>query len=159
MPDRDVGLRSDLWASTRPPRYFAAAALGMWLLHRVLPLGQVGQPPWNRLGLAVAAVGAAVGLWGVCLFARSGTTVRPLRDSERLVIRGPYRFTRNPMYVGMLLSLAGWWLFLSSISPAVVILLFVLRMDRKVIPAEERMLEARFGEDYRRYRSSVRRWL
>lgn len=133
--------------------------LGMWLVHRVAPITQVVQPPWNRLGLAVAAIGASVALWGMGLFARSGTTGKPFRESDRLVIRGPYRFTRNPMYLGMLPGLLGWWLLLGSVSPAAVIPLFVRRLGGKVIAGEERMVEARFGEEYRRCRASVRRWL
>lgn len=79
--------------------------------------------------------------------------------ASSLVTNGVYRFTRNPMYVGLLLALSGWAAFLSSPSALVYLVAFVLYMNRFQIEPEERVLASRFGADYAAYRTRVRRWL
>ena len=142
-----------------PPLLFAAGfAAGLGLQHLV-PL-----PPFPPLVSGVTSavlLVVGVGLLGWCfvLFLRARTTVLPMRASSRLVRRGPYRLTRNPMYVGVTaLYLAAALLF--DVAWALLTLVPTLgAVDRLVVRREERHLERRFGEAYREYRERVRRWL
>ena len=99
------------------------------------------------------------GLWARLLFVQVGTTVKPFQESSELVILGPFHVTRNPMYLSMTVLLLGLAVLLGSLTPFFVIPLFVLIINRRFIPAEESMLERRFGESYRNYQQRVRRWI
>jgi protein-S-isoprenylcysteine O-methyltransferase Ste14 len=146
-----------------PPLLFAgflALGLGLdWVLPgRLWPVDPGW--PWRWL-VAALPIGAAVLL--VLAAERSfravGTDVRPWRPSTALARSGPYRFTRNPMYLGLVLLLAG--VAVGSNGPWLLLQvpLLVLVLQQGVIVREEAYLERKFGEDYRRYRQQVRRWL
>jgi protein-S-isoprenylcysteine O-methyltransferase Ste14 len=109
----------------------------------------------------LAAGGGAVVVSGVWSFRRSGTTVNPTApgSATELVTGGIYRYTRNPMYVGMLLWLAASGTWLANPWALLVCVLFVFYMNRFQIGPEERALEALFGAAYRAYESRVRRWI
>ena len=111
------------------------------------------------IAVAVLAAGLIIGLLAAGLFHRAGTDVKPWRSSTALVTDGPYRWTRNPMYLGMTLVYVG--LALAADSPAALLLfipvLFVIQTQ--VIAREERYLEGKFGDEFRAYRARVRRWL
>jgi protein-S-isoprenylcysteine O-methyltransferase Ste14 len=110
-------------------------------------------------GLAVIAAGVALDLWSLGLFARHRTSALPFRAASAFVARGPYRFTRNPMYLGIALQLAGAGLALGRTWILLAAPLAAAVLDRYAIPREERYLERRFGETYLAYRRRVRRWL
>ena len=143
----------------RPPLvYLAAILIGLGLERaRPLPL-----PAWEwRDPLGVALIGASILLFGysVKLFRAAGTPVPARKPTTAIVRTGPYRWSRNPIYLafsllqlGIALLVGSWWLL------ATLALAFAL-MHGIVVPREERYLEARFGEEYRRYKTSVRRWL
>ncbi len=136
-------------------------ALPMWLVARLTPALAVDLP--GRLGVACLflAAGAAVSVAGVAEFRRASTTVNPLRPEKAsaLVTSGAFRWTRNPMYLGLALALLGWAVYLSHPLAALGVPVFVVWMNQLQIPREERALAALFGEDFARYRSQVRRWL
>jgi protein-S-isoprenylcysteine O-methyltransferase Ste14 len=92
-------------------------------------------------------------------FRSARTSMVPMRPSTALVTSGPYRVTRNPMYVGMAFLYAGLALLLGVIWSLAFLPAVLLMVDRFVIAREERYLEARFGEEYRAYKGRVRRWL
>ena len=119
--------------------------------------------PLLRIGLAGAlgALGVAVAALGVASFRRAATTVNPIDPgaTTALVDQGVYRVSRNPMYLGFLLVLLGWGIWLESPAALALALGFVPYMNRYQIIPEERSLEARFGDAYARYRESVRRWI
>lgn len=141
-----------------PPGYFALHLVAMLVLHVFLPLGtwNLGASRW--WGLPLAALGTFVVLSSVRRF-RDRTTIRPFEESSELVTDGFYRYSRNPMYTGLLLSMLGAFVMLGTGSPGLVIPCFVILVTRRFIVHEERDLEARFGADYRTYRKRVRRWL
>lgn len=137
----------------------------------VLAIGRSGLslPLFISLGDGAALVlagilvlkGIAVALLGVREFRRKATTVDP-RYPERaasLVTGGIFTQTRNPMYFGMLLCLAALAIWLRSLPALLFLPLFVLYLNRYQIAPEERAMEERFGEPYRRYRETVRRWI
>ena len=104
--------------------------------------------------LALALAGAAI-----FRFARAGTNVPTRRPATALVVAGPYRFTRNPIYVGMILLLLGIGVMIDSVWIVAVAVPFALVLRYGVIAREERYLAAKFGEPYRQYCAKVRRWI
>ena len=110
---------------------------------------------------AIALAGLLIALAGVVSFARARTTVDPThpRSASALVRSGIYRITRNPMYLGDLLLLVAWAVYLSNALALLLVPVFVLYINRFQIPAEERALLELFGEPYSAYKSRVHRWL
>jgi protein-S-isoprenylcysteine O-methyltransferase Ste14 len=136
-------------------------AVLMWFLARSTPAYAI--TPWLRFGvlLVFLGAGAAIGIAGVRAFHRAHTTVNPWRPhaSSELVVSGIYQRTRNPMYLGLLLALAGWGLYLANLYSLLLGFLFVPYMNRFQIRPEERALEQVFGEAFVEYCKRVRRWL
>lgn len=134
----------------------------MWAADRAWPQFSLATP-WNSLvAAAVALTGLVTCLLCVASFRRAGTTVDPRRPigTSALVAHGIYRYSRNPMYLGMLLVIVAWGLHLGH-WPALAggTLAFVLYLNRYQIAAEERALEEKFGDEYRAYARAVRRWM
>jgi protein-S-isoprenylcysteine O-methyltransferase Ste14 len=100
-------------------------------------------------------------VWSALLFFRSQTTVNPMKpeNSNKIVTSGTYRFTRNPMYVGLLMVLLGYAIWLGAITPFLLLPLFVVLITTQQIIPEEEMLERNFGQEYLDYKQRVRRWL
>ena len=146
-----------------PPAVPVLTILAGTVLQRVWPLRvDVGLPPAARYwagGLIVAGAILGLGLWSVVLFRRSGQNENPWKPTPEIIEHGPYRITRNPMYLQMLLVclgvalvLANWWiLLLTPLGGWVLQWLAIL--------PEEDYLERKFGDRYRAYRRRVRRWL
>ncbi|WP_230818135.1 methyltransferase family protein [Rheinheimera aquimaris] len=136
-------------------------ALAMWLLTLVVPA--VTLPAvWHLVLAGIFAIsGAGVALAGVLAFRRANTTVDPRvpQQSSSLVIRGIYRYSRNPMYLGFLLLLLALTCYLMNVAAMALLPLFVLYMNRFQIVPEERFLLQKFGADYQAYCERVRRWL
>jgi len=93
------------------------------------------------------------------LFRRLGTNVRPSQPTTLIATKGPYRWTRNPMYLGMALIYAGLAIGFDAPIALALLPLVLIAIQTQVIAREERYLEAKFGDDYRRYKAEVRRWL
>jgi len=108
---------------------------------------------------AIATV--VIGFAGVAAFRKANTSVNPLTpdNSSSLVESGIFRFTRNPMYLALVVALTGWGLFLGSPWTLALVVLFALYLNHYQIKPEERALQAIFGEAYLRYKLRVRRWL
>ena len=143
-----------------PPAPYAAAMLGGWWLDRqvlALPLDLRGA---NRpLSLLVLTLGLGLMAWAFLTFRRHRTTVNPYRGANTLCTGGPFRFSRNPIYLGDWLVLGAAALWMGSLWPLVFAPLIWLILRHGVIRHEEAHLEARFGEEYREYSRRVRRWL
>ncbi len=144
-----------------PPLLMILVGGGMWALaKRTLP---IEYPTWIRVGFALllALIGVALSAIGSRTFRRAKTTVNPMKPqtASTLVCAGIYRFTRNPMYVGLCFLLAGWVVFLASPWTILGLLFFVLYITRFQVIPEERVLSQKFGAEYESYRARVRRWL
>ena len=113
------------------------------------------------IALALVVLGLALAAAGVIAFRRSRTTVNPLTPgaSSSVVTGGVYRVSRNFMYLGFLLALAGWAVYLSNAGAAVLLPAFVMYMTQFQIKPEKRALLAKFGSEFAQYMSHVRRWL
>ena len=147
-----------------PPLLYAAAwLLGWWLHARVTRLPITGRGalhgPLAVAGAAMLVAGLALIGWGMLTFARARTAILPNRPASRVVAGGPYRFTRNPMYVGMATMYAGAALAADTWWPLPFLPLVLLGIWAWVIRREERYLAAAFGGEYDAYRRRVRRWL
>lgn len=144
-----------------PPVVVVALVAGlMALTSRVIPM-----QPWHftdakALAFALATAGAFIAVAGVIAFRQAKTTVNPMTPtaSSKLVQNGIYRFTRNPMYLGFLLALAGWSVWLASLPAMLWLIAYVLYMNRYQIIPEERILEQLFGNEFTTYKNRVRRW-
>lgn len=117
-------------------------------------------PARRALALLVGMGGLWIDAVSVAAFFRAKTTVNPLAPAraEKLVVEGLYRFSRNPMYLGMALILAGVFLWFGEGVNAALLGLFVVAITELQIKPEEKALEEKFGDDYRAYRKRVRRW-
>lgn len=129
-------------------------------------IGRAGPFFWGRLphetktaGALLFAVGVAIAVWGQVLFRKARTTTIPGQTSSRLITSGPYRFSRNPMYVGLVLAYLGEAGMLGQVWPVILLPFVVAYLNWIVIPVEEARLRDAFGAEYDRYRASVRRWL
>jgi len=139
-----------------PPVWLGAFMVLAWLLGAIwAPLGE-----WPaRAGYLVIAAGVALMLWAAVGFRRARTTIVPREAPSALVEGGPYRFSRNPIYLADLVILAGW--ALATGQPAGLVLLWPLAavLERRFILPEEAMLDRHLGAPYRAYRLRVGRWL
>ncbi|MBK8101502.1 MAG: isoprenylcysteine carboxylmethyltransferase family protein [Planctomycetes bacterium] len=142
-----------------PPMWLLATLAGIWALDRWLPIARWLSPPWTWSGLVLVVVGVGLAVWGAGLFRRAGTGVRPFTEATEMVRNGPYRFTRNPMYLGMLLLTSGVAVTLGSVAPLLLLPLFAAVLHIRFIRREEEFLTRRFGADYLAWCKTVRRWL
>jgi len=142
-----------------PPVYFLAALVAMAGLHFMLPIATLVHPPHRYLGVLILGFGFWMVIWAARLFGRAGTPIKPFEHATHLVTGGPYRMTRNPMYLGMVAGLTGVAVLFGTLSPFLVIPAFVYVIQRLFIAREEEALLTTFGEDYRTFRSKVRRWI
>lgn len=144
-----------------PPILVVLAALLMWALDRWAPVAQWISSPWNRFGVLVAAGAVAIAVAALVRFRQVGTTVNPIdpRKASHLVTDGVFRFSRNPMYVALVLLLIAWAIWLGSAAPWIGPPLFVIVLTVWQIIPEETALHRLFGEQYVSYRRSVARWI
>ncbi len=142
-----------------PPLVYAIALFAAWWLQGRLPLtldlGELAQP----LGRALIGVGLTGFIWALTAIWGHRTTVNPYKAASNLVTRGPFRYSRNPIYVSDWFVYAGALLLLKTAWPLLLAPLVFLVMRFMVIAHEESHLEARFGDEYRDYKARVRRWL
>jgi protein-S-isoprenylcysteine O-methyltransferase Ste14 len=143
----------------RPPLvYLGAIALGL-LLHFAWPVRLVSRSVSGLGGGIVVLVAVALFLWAVRTFRTAGTPVPGNRPTTTIVRTGPYRYSRNPIYLAFSLLQLGLAFWVNSLWLLVTLMLAVALMSFVVIPREEHYLESRFPSDYLPYKASVRRWL
>lgn len=145
-----------------PPTLFVvgfliAVALDRWMLS--LRLGGINRTALLIAGWVLIVAGMLVLLWALLTFARARTAIFPSRPARTIVATGPYRFSRNPMYVGLSAIYIGLALLMSRAWPLLLLPLVLLALYALVIRREEHYLGHAFAEEYGAYRSRVRRWL
>ncbi len=142
-----------------PPVYFFAALLAIAGLHYLLPQLRGLSPPATYGGAVLIVVGVALAAFAAQLFRRRGTPIKPFEKPTALVTGGPFSLSRNPMYLSMVIVLVGCVVLLGTVWPFLVVPLFIRVITTRFIVHEERMMEDRFGEEYRAYRLRTRRWI
>ena len=144
-----------------PPIVALLIGAVMWAVERWSPLPEGGSPSRLAISFGLAGLGVLVVVLGMLAFRRAKTTINPVNigAASSIVTSGIYRYTRNPMYVGLALMLVGWAVHIAVpfvLMGPVVFMLFITRFQ--IIP-EERVLTSKFGGEYRKYQERVRRWL
>lgn len=156
-------MRSSSWLELRVPPVVVAglAAAFIWAAAEWGPLVLGSRLGQSAVAAGLAALGVGVAFSGVLAFARARTTVHPMQPGKAsaLVRGGIYRFTRNPMYLGIALGLLGWAIHLGTLFGVLGIPGFVAYLTRFQIVPEERALANLFGKEFDEYRSRVRRWI
>ncbi len=142
-----------------PPTLFLICVVVALLLHFLLPIAVIIPQPFNLIGIVPLALGLWLSIAGSNHFSRVGTNINTFDEPGTLVTDGLYRYSRNPMYLGFALALAGVWLLLGTLSPLLIVLAFVVITDRWYIAFEEAAMTRKFGEAYERYRQQTRRWI
>ena len=112
-----------------------------------------------RLGIALVATALTLMISAITVMMRAGTNVHPREPTLTIVRKGPYRFTRNPMYLGLVLLQLALGFFVNDWSPVLIAVPLMLLLHYGVILREEKYLEAKFGEQYLALKQNVRRWL
>jgi protein-S-isoprenylcysteine O-methyltransferase Ste14 len=144
-----------------PPIAALLAGIAMWVAAHQLPAVYFASP-WHLLLAAIcAALGVTIGLLGFSALSQANTTINPVNPEKAssVVTGGIYRYTRNPMYVGLTALLVAWTIWLSVPWAVIGPVAFMLYLTRFQIIPEERAMSLKFGHDYDDYRTRVRRWL
>jgi len=144
-----------------PPVVAVLVVAGMWMLAHWWPLWRFELPARVLVGLVVASIGGGISSLGAREFRRAKTTVNPLHPerASSVVTSGIYRYTRNPMYLGILFVLLGFFLAFGALSGLAGLPIFIAYMNRFQIKPEEQALQAKFGREYEEYQARVRRWV
>jgi protein-S-isoprenylcysteine O-methyltransferase Ste14 len=142
-----------------PPLLYGTALLVGVALHFLLPLAALPKGPSRVAGALFLAGGLALGAWGERTMHHAGTNVHPSKPALALVDAGPFRFSRNPLYVGLTLMYAGLALLIPALWPLLMLIPVLAVLSWGVVRREERYLERKFGEGYRSYKARTRRWL
>lgn len=147
-----------------PPVVFIAGYLIGWLLDARVHRWRLAESAERlrtieMVGLVLLVAGLLLGAWGILTFWRVRTSILPFRPASSFVIAGPYRFTRNPMYVGLTVAYIGLSMMTALAWALVVLPLVLIALYALVIRREERYMRHAFGADYVAYARRVRRWL
>ncbi len=144
-----------------PVLFFSIQAILMWLTSLVSADSGINGTLRLALGLFSLILGAGIALAGVVEFRRARTSVNPLNpdDASSIVSKGIFKYTRNPMYLGLLLGLFSWACCLDNLYTLFFVLFFPIYMTQFQIKPEEKLLESNFGKGYALYKTRVRRWL
>ena len=146
-----------------PPIIYVAVLVAAWLLQRLVPSPvfgtMLGGFPIKLFGWLLVPAGLGIGLAGILQFRAVGTTVDPTGRASTLASGGIYAYSRNPMYVGVVITYFGLALALGSIWLLILTIAMIALLRKFAIEPEEAYLSRRFGADYAAYRARVRRWL
>lgn len=142
-----------------PPVYFLVTILLIAALHFSLPIATIIAAPWSYSGAVVIGAGFLLVIVAARQFQTHATAIRPFEESSALVTDGVYRFSRNPMYLGLIAILAGVAILLGTLNSFLPIPFFAFLIQQRFILREEAMLAGNFGDRYCDYRREVRRWI
>jgi protein-S-isoprenylcysteine O-methyltransferase Ste14 len=139
--------------------YFLILLILSVLLNFLFPVPAFLSPPFTYFGILIIGFGFVLALWSRSLFLKNATTLQPSEEPTALVTSGPFRISRNPIYLGMASILFGVAVVLGTLVAFAFPVIFVTLIEFFIIPGEERKMEKIFGEPYRVYKKRVRRWI
>jgi protein-S-isoprenylcysteine O-methyltransferase Ste14 len=142
-----------------PPILLLICISVMCLLYILIPFMRIATYPLNLLGVFLILIGIRIAYVGSNMFKSIGTTEMTFGQPSTLVTDGIYKITRNPMYLGLTQILIGTAIILSSITPFIIVIIFIVITNKVYIGYEEKVLEEKFGEEYVIYKTKVRRWI
>lgn len=142
-----------------PPVLFSGTLLVAILLHLIVPLRLLPRTPAWVVGLLLVGIAIVIMASGVRAMARAQTEMDVRKSTTAIVVDGPFRYTRNPLYISLTLLYLGIAALINTLWPVLLLPILLLVMQRGVIEREERYLERKFGDEYLRYKARVRRWL
>jgi protein-S-isoprenylcysteine O-methyltransferase Ste14 len=159
MSDETRASRDNPGVIAPPPLIYAGALASGLLTNKLYPIPFLPRGISRALGWPSVLAGLAIGILGFREMKRAQTNVDPYKPTTAIVQTGPYRYTRNPLYVGMTLIYAGFTARANALSAALLLPAVLAVMRLGVIEREERYLESKFGDGYLRYKKRVRRWI
>ena len=140
-----------------PPVWAAFMGLLAWGFASALPLARMDVP--LVVPLLIVAIAVAIELWSSSFFLRARTPIMPRNKPRALLVQGPYRLTRNPIYLAMLMLLLAWAVYLGAVTAFLPVLAFPVLITRRFIAGEEAGLRAAFGAEAEAYLARTPRWL
>lgn len=154
-------IKNALETKIPPPVYGLLTAISIWWLNELLPNFTLLPFTLKPLGIVIMVSGFSLDLMALLQFTKQHTSVNPLHPdkADHIVVTGLYRYTRNPMYLGLLIALCGWCIYIGNIASFVCLPVFVWLLNRMQIQPEEQILLQKFGQPYKDYLRQVRRWL
>lgn len=142
-----------------PPLIYAVPLVAGWYVNRANPFPIMSGLFAQRIGIALIVIAILLDLSAIVQFWRKHTSMMPYKPTTAIIQTGPFRMTRNPLYLSMTLLYVGISLVMNAMWPLLFLPLVLLIMHRGVIQREERYLEQKFGDEYIGYKSRVRRWI
>ena len=143
----------------KPPHIAFTLLISSWLLAYFFPQFKFFDNPYNYIGLIIFFWGLSITFYSFYLFKKNKTPIIPGTKPTFVVKSGPYKFTRNPMYLGVTLALLGISIYIGNLLSLLSPLIFFIVVNLVYIPFEEKLMENIFGKKYLDYRKKVRRWL
>ncbi len=142
-----------------PPNYFYFLLIVLLITHFVFPIVHWTSSPFRYMGILLILFGIILNLWTDQLFKKLSTTVKPHELPSTLIMAGPFKISRHPMYVGMVSILLGTALICGTVLTLLYPVIFIMLMEMLFIPIEEKNLTQQFGEKYHQYKKRTRRWI
>lgn len=160
-PDSSGGMMKHfpLLKSIDPPFFLFLSLLLMLILKWIIPAANLIFPPWNLLGLLPLGLGITINILADRKFHVRQTTVKPNEIPSCLITDGVFRYSRNPMYLGMVLILLGFTILLDSWISFLVLPGFTIFVHYRFICHEEKNLKEQFSEDWLAYQQKIPRWI
>jgi protein-S-isoprenylcysteine O-methyltransferase Ste14 len=142
-----------------PPFLLLISALVMTILHSIVPYQVVIFTPFNYLGIALIILGLTIAKKVGNSFSKIDTEIHTFKKPRQLVTAGLFQYSRNPIYLGFVIALIGLNIVLGSLTPFIIVLIFIFLTNYWYIPFEEKNMNKQFGQDYENYKKRVRRWI
>lgn len=142
-----------------PPLWLLIVMIGMWALQATLPVMLIFSQSYEWLGRLMVFGGFGLVFYCARMFKRAQTPLRPFLPVKTVLTDGPFRYSRNPVYLGMFILLAGWAITLGGLSPWIGVTFFIALIQNYWVIPEEAQMEREMGQAYLDYKKKVRRWL
>ena len=143
----------------KPPHIAITLLFLSWLASYKFPQLNIVKNPYNKIGIIILVMGLSLTFYSFYLFKKNKTPILPGEKPKFIVMEGPYKFTRNPMYFGVSTALLGAAVYFGNLLSFLSPIIFFLAMNYYYVPFEEKLMENLFGKKYMNYRKKVRRWV